>query len=142
MPPPAFAAAPSLWAQLTVSCWRGRVTDPAGAVVVNAHITVVNSETNLTRELNTNENGDFEIVDLQRGAYRLTATHPGFKTFVADNVVLESSQVRRINVVFELGAANVEASVRADAPVIATERGKLSTTFEKHRFGERQLTAD
>ena len=48
-----------------------------------------------------------EILDLPRGAYRLTATHPGFKTFIADNVVLESSQVRRINVAFELGAASV-----------------------------------
>src|SRR2546429_697948 len=138
----AFAAASSLSAQLTVSTLRGTVTDPAGAVVVNAHITVVNSETNLTRELNTNENGDFEIVDLQRGAYRLTATHPGFKTFVADNVVLESSQVRRINVAFELGAANVEVSVRADAAVIATESGKISTTFEKQRFEEMPLIGD
>ena len=51
-----------------------------------------------TREVVTNENGDFEILDLPRGGYKLSAAHPGFKTFVADNVVLESSQVRRINV--------------------------------------------
>jgi len=137
-----LAAPLNLPAQLTVSTLRGTVTDPAGSVVVNAHITVVNSETNLTRELNTNENGDFEIVDLPRGAYRLTATHPGFKTFVADNVVLESSQVRRINVAFELGAANVEVTVHADAAIIATESGKISTTFEKQRFEEMPLIGD
>jgi len=138
----ALVAASNLTAQLTVSTLRGTVTDPAGSVVVNAHITVVNSETNLSRELNSNENGDFEIVDLQRGAYRLTATHPGFKTFVADNVVLESSQVRRINVAFELGAANVEVTVHADAAIIATESGKISTTFEKQRFEEMPLIGD
>ena len=92
----------SLWAQLTVSTLRGTATDQSGAVVINARIRVVHLETNLTREVDTNENGDFEILDLPRGGYKLTATRVGFKTFVADNVVLESSQVRRIDVAFDL----------------------------------------
>src|SRR6266849_1898201 len=83
----------TLWAQLTVSTLRGTATDQTGAVVVAARIRVVHQETNLAREVDTNENGDFEIVDLPRGGYKLTATRVGFKTFVADNVVLESSQV-------------------------------------------------
>jgi hypothetical protein len=59
--------------QLTVSTVRGTATDQRGAVVVNAHIRVVNVETNLSREVLTNDNGDFEIVDLPRGQYKLTA---------------------------------------------------------------------
>ena len=51
----------SLWAQLTVSTLRGTATDQSGAVVVNARIRVVHLETNLTREVDTNENGDFEL---------------------------------------------------------------------------------
>ena len=35
----------------------------------------------------TNDNGDFEILDLPRDSYRLTATKPGFKTFVAENLL-------------------------------------------------------
>src|SRR5438094_1432373 len=132
----------SLWAQLTVSTLRGTATDQSGAVVVNARIRVVHQETNLTREVDTNDNGDFEILDLPRGEYRLTATRAGFKTFVADNVVLESSQVRRIDVSFEVGAASVEVTVRADAAVISTESGKISTTFEKQRFEEMPLIGD
>src|SRR5579863_2821236 len=85
------------WAQLTVSTLRGTITDPAGAVVVHAKITALNQETNLNREVLTNGNGDYEIPDLPRGTYRLSATQTGFKTFVADNVVLESSQIRRID---------------------------------------------
>jgi hypothetical protein len=132
----------SLWAQLTVSTLRGTATDQSGAVVVNARIRVVHQETNLTREVDTNDNGDFEILDLPRGAYKLTATRVGFKTFVADNVLLESSQVRRINIPFELGAASVEISVRADAAVIATESGKIQQQFEKQRFEEMPLIGD
>src|SRR5215468_1199780 len=138
----AVVPAIQLWGQLTVSTLRGTATDPTGAVVANAHITVVNQETNLTREVNTNENGDFEVVDLLRGSYRLTATQSGFKTFVADNIVLESSQVRRVNVQFELGAAGVEVTVHADAAVIATETGKIQESFEKKRFEEMPLIGD
>src|SRR5579862_5885441 len=106
------------WGQLTVSTLRGTITDPAGAVVVHAKITAVNLETNLTREVFTNENGDYEILDLPRGTYRLTAVQPGFKTFVADNVLLESSQIRRIDAALELGATGTEVTVQADVAVI------------------------
>jgi hypothetical protein len=129
-------------AQLTVSTLRGTATDQSGAVVVGAHIRAVNIETNLAREVDTNQNGDFEIVDLPRGEYRLTATGAGFKTFVANNVVLESSQIRRVDVPFEVGAANVEVTVQADAAVIATESGKLQQQFEKQRFEEMPLIGD
>jgi hypothetical protein len=132
----------TLWAQLTVSTLRGTATDPAGAVVTNARIIAINQETNLTREVLTTDNGDYEIVDLPRGTYRLTASHPGFKTFAADNVVLQSSQVRRIDVAFELGAATSEVTVHADAAVIATETGKIQETFEKQRFEELPLIGD
>lgn len=130
------------WAQLTVSTLRGTITDPAGAVVVHAKITAVNQETNLTREVLTNSNGDYEIPDLPRGTYRLTATQPGFKTFVADNVVLESSQVRRIDAGLELGATGTEVTVRADSAVIATETGKIQETFQKQHFEEMPLIGD
>jgi Carboxypeptidase regulatory-like domain/TonB dependent receptor-like, beta-barrel len=134
--------ATAAFGQLTVSTLRGTATDPAGALVPNAHVTATNQETNLTRTVNTNENGDYEIVDLPRGSYRLTVTHPGFKTFIAENVVLESSQVRRIDVALEIGTAGTEVTVQADAAVIATETGKIQETFEKQRFEELPLIGD
>lgn len=129
-------------AQLTVSTLRGTITDPAGAVVVHAKITALNQETNLTREVFTNGNGDYEIPDLQRGTYRLTATQDGFKTFVADNVVLESSQIRRIDAALEIGSTGTEVTVRGDMAVIATETGKIQETFQKQRFEELPLVGD
>src|SRR6058998_3336314 len=68
-------------AQLTVSTIRGTATDPSGAAVVGVSITLVNLGTNIQRVVVSNENGDFEIPDLQRGTYRLTASHTGFKSW-------------------------------------------------------------
>src|SRR4051812_29560128 len=87
-----------MWSQLTVSTLRGTATDQTGAVVAGAEIKVVAAATNFTRSVMTNDNGDFEILDLPRDSYRLTATRAGFRTFVAENVMLESSQVRRVDV--------------------------------------------
>ena len=73
----------------------------------------------------TNESGDFEIPDLQRGTYRLTARAPGFKTWVADQIILETSQIRRINPTFEVGAVGTEVTVQVGAAVIQTDTAKI-----------------
>ena len=64
--------------QLTLSTVRGAATDPTGAVVAKAAISLTNIETNAKREVVTGDTGDFEIPDLQPGTYRLSATAAGF----------------------------------------------------------------
>jgi len=119
-----LACAP-LGAQLTLSTIRGTAADPTGAVVAGAEITVTNIGTNEKRTVKTLDSGDFEIPDLVRGNYRLSATQTGFKTFVADGIFLEGQQVRRINVTFELGSVGTEVTVTAGAAVIQTDTSKL-----------------
>ena len=119
----------NLTAQLTVSTIRGTAADASGASVTGAVITLVNVGTNIQRSVVTNESGDFEIPDLQRGTYRLTASQAGFKNWVADNIILESTQIRRIDVTLEVGAVGTEVTVQADAAVIATDTAKIQSTF-------------
>jgi Carboxypeptidase regulatory-like domain len=119
----------TLRAQITVSTVRGTALDPSGAAVAGAQIGLVSIDTGERREVSTNENGDFEIPGLQRGTYRLTASHTGFKSFVADRIILEATEVRRINVTFELGSVGSEVSVNAGAAVIETDSAKLQTAI-------------
>ncbi len=131
-----------LGAQLNVSTLRGTATDSTGAVVANADVTLVNLETNLKRVTRTNESGDFEIPDLLRGTYRLTANAPGFKAFVADNIILETNQIRRIDVAFEVGAVTAEVTVSAAAAVISTETSKVQGSFTQQTFLDAPLIGD
>src|SRR5262245_2085614 len=78
-----------LFGQSSLSTLRGTATDLLGAVVTNTNIELLQLETNAKRQVLTNESGDFEIPDLQGGTYRLTARAPGFKTWVADQIILE-----------------------------------------------------
>ena len=74
-------------------------------MIANTQIAITETETNVQRTVTSNQNGDFEIPDLRPGNYRLVATAPGFKSFVAENILLESNQVRRVNVGMEVGSA-------------------------------------
>jgi len=85
-------------------------------------------ETNRLREIDTNVRR-FEIRDLPRGEYRCRHTS-GLQDFVADNVVLESSRYVESDVPFEVGAANVEVTVRADAAVSLPRQGRFQEQFE------------
>ncbi len=136
------ALAARLPAQLTVSTIRGTVSDASGAAAVGANITLVNLDTNIQRIVKANESGDFEIPDLLRGTYRLTASQSGFKSWVADNIILESNQIRRIDVALELGTASAEITVRADVALISTESAKIQSSFTNKRFDDAPLVGD
>src|SRR5256886_2536434 len=122
--------------QLTTSVIRGHVSDSSGASVVGAQLKIVNTQTNVERSTTTNNDGDYEAPDLQRGTYRLTLTQPGFKMFVADNIVLESSQIRRIDATLEIGSVGTEVNVQANAAVIETDSAKIQGSFTKQRFAD------
>src|SRR5262249_17511347 len=114
-----------LFGQLTLSTIQGTATDPTNAVVTNTNIELLHLETNAKRQVLTNELGDFEIPNLQRNNYRLTARAPGFKTWMADQIILETSQIRRINPTFEVSAVETEVTVQTSAAVIQTDTAKI-----------------
>ncbi|MBL8290408.1 MAG: carboxypeptidase regulatory-like domain-containing protein, partial [Bryobacterales bacterium] len=103
-----------LSAQLALSSLRGTVTDPAGASVPAAQVVVTNVNTNATRTVTTNDNGDYEFPDLVRGTYKLTITAQGFKQFVAD-LILDTNQIRRVNAALEIGQVGTQVTVEAGA---------------------------
>ncbi|MCZ2080404.1 MAG: TonB-dependent receptor [Bryobacterales bacterium] len=119
-----------LTAQITLSTIRGTAADPSGAIVGDAQIALTNKNTGERREALTNANGDFEIPGLQRGVYRLTASKAGFKSFTADQIMLEATETRRVNVIFELGSVGSEVTVNAGAAVIQTDTVKLQNSID------------
>ena len=114
------------------------VADPAGAPVSEAELKVVNLGTNIPRTVRSNAEGEYEVSDLASGSYRLTATRDGFKTFVADNIILENTQIRRINVVLELGA--VTAEVPANRRALPVDLQVAGVLGEHRSFAVAQAT--
>ncbi len=123
------AVAPSL-AQTITGTVNGVVTDNSGAVLPNATIVVKNIATNVETTAKTNNSGEYSIRFLQIGQYTVTATGPGFKTFVSPPFTLEVNQIAKIDARMETGAATENVNVSGNVqPILDTEDTTIQSTF-------------
>ena len=136
-----FLAAIALISAQTVNLAtvRGRVVDASAAVIVNAQVTIVNLDTNLTRVVTTNQTGDFEISALQPGRYRLTIVNPGFDTFEANDIILQAEETRRIDAKLVVGQVGTKMSVTAGAALITTENAKVEDAVTSNQYVDNAL---
>ena len=119
--------ATGLFAQNTAL--SGTATDPAGAVIANAVLTVTNQQTGLQREIRTDAQGHYSFSELAPGTYRISGKAPGFAEALVNNVVLEVNQPNTVNVKFEIGATSTTVSVDAAAVQINTVDASLGNVI-------------
>ena len=125
-----FALTCSLWAQNTGSM-SGVVTDPSGAVVDGASVTVTNQGTNLTRTVTTNSSGFYSVTNLVPGSYTVMVEKSGFRPVKIANTQLTVAQALALDAKLSVGAQEqtVEVNGQQVAP-IETESNQLSTLID------------
>ncbi len=96
----------------------GRVIDPSGAVVPNAKVTAVNTETNSTAEATTTEEGNFTFPQLQAAPYRLTVEAAGFKNAIRGETQVGLQITRTVEVLLEVGTVGEVVNVTAEATAV------------------------
>ncbi len=106
-----------LSAQSTGGRILGRVADPSGAVLTGVKVTLVNEATNVSRNTQTNESGDYSFVEAPVGTYRLEFDLKGFKKNVRRDVALDVNQVITLNMTMQLGGAQEIVDVTSEAPL-------------------------
>src|ERR1051326_2186033 len=94
-------AAGTLRAQATFGSITGTITDPAGAVVPNAAVQVVNQETGLAKSGGSDSFGNYEVTHLNPGTYSVIVQAPGFKKLEHRNIVLDVLRAVRVNASLE-----------------------------------------
>jgi len=130
-----FVLSANLNAQSVGGSFSGVVMDQQQAVMPGVAVTVREISTNIVaRKIATDEQGNYEIPGLKQGTYQLTAISTGFKGFTANEIILASNQIRRIDIRLEVGGAEAEVTVTASAAVIETEQGKISAEFKGERY--------
>jgi len=132
------AALPSL-PQITTAEITGTVTDPGGAVVTGAKVTVTNVATSATRTSTSNEEGVYRIPSLNPGLYTLRIELAGFTAQVRTGVELQVAQVGRIDVALQVGNVSEVVEVKASVPLIDTDTTSLGTVIENQRIVELPL---
>src|SRR5688572_8605484 len=81
----------------------GSVTDPNGAVVPGATVTVKNVETSIANSITTNDSGAFTVPFLLPGKYTVTVANTGFKTSVLENVTVGVDDRLSLDFKLEIG---------------------------------------
>ena len=104
----------------------GSVTDPSGAVVANAKVTLTNSATGEVRTGTTNGAGLYDFPALHIGSYSMKVEVPSFKTYEKTNIVMNVAATVRENVVLAVGANTQTVMVQANALHLQTETNEVS----------------
>src|SRR5467141_2478247 len=123
-----------LRAQITSSTMYGQVTDATGAAVPGAQVSVSNTDTNLTRALETNSAGEYRIELLPVGSYRVEITKAGFKKVVLAGVVLQINVPARVDAMMQLGNVSESITVTESVPLINTTSPEIGRTIENEEI--------
>src|ERR1035438_5203389 len=83
----------------------GTVTDPSGAVVPNAAMVAVNTETGTQFPIVTSDTGNYTAASLPPGSYTVTAEAAGFKKVTRTGILVAVATTVRVDVILEVGAA-------------------------------------
>lgn len=99
----------------------GTVTDSTGAVVANARVTLLGTDTGFTRQTESTSAGEFAFQDLNLGNYSVTVVAPGFTQEKVDSIAVRPGQVYSFVVKLGVAAAAQSVEVSADAITLDTQ---------------------
>ena len=117
----------------------GTVTDPTGARISDAQLTITNLETGQPVHLTTDDQGNYSAKLLRIGTYSVAATKQGFETTVQTGVDVAVNQSARVDLVLKLGATSERVEVTGAAPLLQTESSSLGTIETERRISDLPL---
>lgn len=104
----------------------GTVSDPQGAVVSAAKVTVHNVNTGLERSTQTSADGSYSVPELPTGTYTVTVSQSGFQTSVTSNVPIDVAAERRVDVTMKPGQVSETVEVSGETlPIVETTNDTL-----------------
>lgn len=119
------------WAQTYQANIIGTVRDSSGAVVQGAKVQVLNEGTGLTRNVQSDVSGGYQIMNVPVGAYTVIATASGFKQRVQKGFSVHVAQEARLDIELELGDVAESVEVTAEPPLLQTDESSVSTVVSQ-----------
>jgi hypothetical protein len=125
--------------QSTYGSITGSVTDPSGAAIAAANVTLTNAGTSETRTQPTNADGQYSFVNLIPGAYRIDVEKQGFKHATIPNIAVQVNQAAKIDVSLTVGQVSETVEVTSETPLLQPETSSLGQVIEERKANELPL---
>jgi hypothetical protein len=118
------------WSQAASTSLNGRITDPSGAAVPGARVTVLRPDTGLTRSVTTNAQGGYDFPALPPGNYRVTVRAHGFATTVQRSLELVVNEPATLNLALQVASSATTVEVQGTAaPLVNHTDATIGNAF-------------
>ncbi len=125
-----LATLPLTAQQITASI-HGTIVDPSGAVVEAATVTAKQVETGLTRSAVTDRSGNYVLLELPVGHYRLEVAAKGFVKYMQEGISLDVNQTATVLVHLQVGSETQQVDVKADATLVQNTSSMGETVMQR-----------
>src|SRR5206468_2425088 len=109
----------------------GTVTDPSGAAVPNAKVTVTSATKATSYTATTNADGNYSVTHLIPDTYNVRAEAAGFKAFEVKNIPVSADAAARVDGQFQVGGTTETVEVTSEAPQLKTDRSDVAIEFNQ-----------
>jgi len=120
---------------------NGSVTDPSGAAVAGAKITLTKPETGLQRAATSNASGLYQFLDVPPGDYRLEATAPGFAPAVVEKITILVKLPSTVSLRLQVTGGTTSVTVEGEAPLINRTDASLGNVVDQDQIAELPIAA-
>jgi hypothetical protein len=123
-----------MWGQTATTSLHGTVSDPNGAVIPGASVTISNPATGFTRVTKTDAQGGYQFLELPPAKYDVAITASGFATMKQTGMELQVASPASLNVTMQVTGGTVTVEVAGTTPMVNTVDASLG-----HAFGAEQI---
>jgi hypothetical protein len=104
----------------------GTVSDPSGAAIPNANVTVSNPAVGFTRSYQSNSAGEYTAARIPLGNYVVSAEISGFQALRRTGITVDAGQTLRVDMQLKVGTASQEVTVEGNVPTVATDTSAIA----------------
>jgi hypothetical protein len=127
------------WAQYTTARLSGIVSDPSGAVVAGAAITVQDVGTGYSQTANSTSAGQYLFPSLPVGTYQITVSMAGYNRYVQKGIVLSVNQAASQDVQLQVGMVEQQVVVNANSSLVTTDSATVGQLIDEKEIEELPL---
>ena len=121
-------------AQFETAAVLGTVQDSSGATVRAATITLTNSQTGIATSTQTDENGNYQFLNVRIGTYQVVAEHPGFASAIARQIGVAVNARRRVDLTLQIGAVSDQVTVTPGRQLLETDSSERGQIIERQQI--------